>query len=77
MCYEAAYRILRDEDEDQEVYAGLAHHASRWLKRMTGAYSDFVIEDTTAVSLNGDISKGIDDTGLGYYNPYSINNKSK
>ena len=79
VCYEAAYRILRDEDEDQEVYAGLVHHSQRWLKRIIGQYSDFELEDTESILLLNTNHKQsqVDDTSLGFYNPYSINNGEK
>lgn len=79
ICYEVSYRVLRDEDEDQEVYYARAMHAQKWFKRLVATFSDFVLEDSESVLVNGDADEHLgvnssDDTGVGYYNPYSINN---
>lgn len=78
VCYEVAYRKLRDEDEDQEVYGTKYSHANRWFKKLVAEFSDFHLSDVEAVVVNGDYDElvsareGInpkDDTRMGFYNP--------
>lgn len=74
ICYEVSYRILRDEDEDPEVYQERAYHADRWFRKLVGLYSTYTMEDTEAIIVNGDLDEledvPLDDTALGFYNPY-------
>lgn len=73
IAYEAAFRILRDEDEDDEVLAPKQRHAQIWYRRLVAAFNDYTLEDTEVVSIGGDADElgttSIDDTGIGFYNP--------
>ena len=78
VCYEVAYRKLRDEDEDQEVYGTKYAHANRWFRKLVAEYGDYTLGDSESISVNGDYDELIasrgttdpsDDTALGYYNP--------
>ena len=78
VCYEVSWKVLRDEDEDPEVYAGRMAQANSWKKRLVANFSNFKMQDTESILVNGDVDEAIgdsrDDTKMGYYNPYSINN---
>lgn len=71
VCYETIYRLMRDEDEDYESYAPKQSHANRWYTKLLGAFSDYTLEDTESITINGDVDdiEQIDDTGVGFYNP--------
>ncbi len=73
VAYEASYRILRDEDEDDEVLGPKRNHSLLWYRRLVAAYNDYTVEDTEAISIGGDADElgatTIDDTGTGFYNP--------
>lgn len=55
ICYEVAYRKLRDEDEAEEVYAPKQVHAFKWFEKMRALYSDFKMEHTEAITMFGDV----------------------
>jgi hypothetical protein len=73
ICYETAYRIMRDEDEDQETYYLKFTHAQSWFKKIIANFANFKVDDTEAISINGDADElddnATDDTALGFYNP--------
>lgn len=75
ICNEVASRILEDEDEPSEVYAPKHYRAEKWFVRMQAIFSNFLLEDTETVTLNGDVDEledtSEDDTALGFYNPYA------
>ena len=75
LTYEAAYRILRDEDEDDEVLMPKALHARKWYTKLIAVFNDYSLEDSEAISIGGDADEvlgetAVDDTGVGFYNPY-------
>lgn len=73
IAYEAAYRVLRDEDEEDEVLRPKKTHADDWYRRLIAVFNDYTIEDTEAISIGGDADEvggvTVDDTGMGFYNP--------
>jgi len=78
ICYEVAYRKLRDEDEDQEVYGTKFVHANRWFKKLIAEFSNYRLDDIESVVVNGDYDELVsaregvsstDDVGVGTYNP--------
>jgi hypothetical protein len=75
VAYEAAYRMLRDEDEDFEVYATKQRHAQNNYRKLVSLYNNYYLEDTEVVTMGGDVDEllGVtdyeDDTGIGFYNP--------
>lgn len=75
VAYEAAYRTLRDEDEDIEVYGPKKQHAENNYRKMIALYNNYYLEDTEVVTMGGDVDEllGVtnytDDTGMGFYNP--------
>lgn len=67
ICYEASYRILRDEDEDEEVYINRAMHARQWLRKIISNLGNFEMAVGDTIIVNGDVKDShLDD----YYNPY-------
>lgn len=72
LCYEVAFRRLRDEDEDQEVYGLKFNHAQNWYRKLIGAFSNYTLTDTETITVNGDVEDvGVDDTAVGFYNASS------
>lgn len=78
VCYEVAYRKLRDEDEDQEVFGTKYAHANRWFRKLVAEFSNFKMADVEAIVVNGDYDElvasregtdPLDDSGVGTYNP--------
>jgi len=68
VCYEVSFRILRDEDEDPEVYAGRAGHAAKWLRKIQSNLGDFVMQIPDIILVNDDVPDHL--TEDEYYNPY-------
>lgn len=68
VCYEVSFRILRDEDEDPEVYAGRAGHAAKWLRKIQSNLGDFVMQIPDTILVNDDVPGSL--TEDEYYNPY-------
>lgn len=74
VCHEVAYKLLTQDDEPEEVTMPKLAHARNWYKKLKAVYSNFTLEDTESITLNGDVDElegVIDDTVLGYYNPYA------
>lgn len=68
VCYETSYRVLRDEDEDPDVYLARAAYASKWLKFIQSRLGDFQMRVGDAILVNGDVpSNPLDEQ---FYNPY-------
>jgi hypothetical protein len=55
ICYEVAYRKLRDEDEAEEVYNPKMAHAYTWFEKLRSRYSHFTTENVEAITVNGDV----------------------
>ena len=59
LCYETSFRVLRDEDEDEDVYIQRASHARRWLNKITANLGDYRMGVADVVLVNDDV-KGSD-----------------
>lgn len=68
VCYETSYRVLRDEDEDEEVYVQRANHARTWLNKIISNLGDYrmAVGDTVLVGDDVPDTKSKED----WYNPY-------
>jgi len=55
ICYEVAYRKLRDEDEAEEVYGSKMAHAYVWFEKLRSRFSYFTTDVSDAVTVNGDV----------------------
>ena len=68
ICYETSYRVLRDEDEDPEVYIARAAYAEKWLKKMQSNHGDFQMGITDTILVNDDVKNP--NVEEDYWNPY-------
>lgn len=55
VCYEVSYRILRDEDEDAEVYEQRAMHARRWLRKLVSNLGDYRLSISDTILIGDDV----------------------
>ena len=67
ICYETSYRVLRDEDEDEEVYVQRASHARIWLSKIISNLGDYRMSVGDTILVNADVK---DDVDLEYHTPY-------
>lgn len=68
ICYETSYRVLRDEDEDEDVYIQRASHARRWLSKIVANLGDYRMSVGDVILVNDDV-KG-SDIDEEFANPY-------
>lgn len=68
ICYETSYRVLRDEDEDQDVYMQRAGHARSWFSKIIASLGDYRMGIGDVVLVNDDV-KG-SDIDEEFYSPY-------
>jgi len=57
VAYEVAFRKLRDEDEDQEVFGLKYKHARDWFTKLVGQYSDYVMDHVDAIVMGDDVDE--------------------
>lgn len=68
VCYEVSFRVLRDEDEDAEVYNLRAGHANKWLRKIQSNLGVYTMGTPDTILVNSDVTdQMIDDQ---FYNPY-------
>lgn len=70
ICYEVSFRVLRDEDEDPEVYNLRAGHANKWLRKIQSNLGVYTMSVGDTILVNDDVTdEMIDDQ---FYNPYFL-----
>lgn len=68
VCYETSFRILRDEDEAEEVYMARATHAQNWLRKIVANEGEYRMSVGDTILVNADVKD--DGPDPEYYNPY-------